>query len=50
MEFGEDDVVVVVFPDHGSRYMGKVYSDEWMDKQGFFDTIHQNSETVGYIK
>lgn len=50
MEFGEDDVVVVVFPDHGSRYMSKVYSDEWMDKQGFFDTIHQNSETVGYIK
>ncbi|WP_115462973.1 PLP-dependent cysteine synthase family protein [Winogradskyella aurantiaca] len=49
-EFGEEDVVVVVFPDHGSRYMSKVYSDEWMEKQGFFDAIHENSETVGYIK
>lgn len=31
----EDDLVVVVFHDHGSRYVGKVYNDEWMKKQGW---------------
>ncbi len=29
------DVVVVLFPDHGSRYLGKVFNDEWMIQQGF---------------
>ena len=29
------DVVVVLFPDHGSRYLGKIYNDEWMLQQGF---------------
>lgn len=33
-----DDVVVVLFPDHGTRYLGKVYSDEWMREQGFLQT------------
>lgn len=31
----EDDFIVVIFPDHGSKYMTKVYSDEWMAEQGF---------------
>lgn len=31
----EDAVSVVIFPDHGSRYITKVYSDEWMQEQGF---------------
>lgn len=31
----EDDVVVVLFHDHGSRYVGKVYNDEWMKNVGF---------------
>lgn len=30
------DNVVVLFPDHGTRYLGKVYDDEWMKAQGFF--------------
>ncbi len=34
-ELTEDDVVVILFHDHGSRYVGKVYSDEWFSKQGF---------------
>lgn len=42
-EFDEDSKVVVIFPDHGSRYMSKIYSDEWMANQGFFDTQHQMS-------
>ncbi len=34
-ELTEDDVVVVVFHDHGSRYVGKVFNDDWMKKQGW---------------
>lgn len=34
-ELTEDDVVVVVFHDHGSRYVGKIYNDDWMREQGF---------------
>jgi len=30
-----DDMVVVIFHDHGSRYVGKLYNDEWMKEQGF---------------
>jgi len=33
--FNEDSFVVLVFPDHGSRYMNKIYSDTWMKAQGF---------------
>ena len=33
--FDEDSFVVVIFPDHGSRYMNKIYSDNWMKAQGF---------------
>ncbi|HEY8404937.1 MAG TPA: pyridoxal-phosphate dependent enzyme [Flavobacteriales bacterium] len=33
--FKEGDVVVVIFHDHGSRYMGKMYNDEWMRDRGF---------------
>jgi len=32
-----DDVVVCIFHDHGSRYVGKVYNDEWMLERGFLD-------------
>ncbi|MEL7021855.1 MAG: pyridoxal-phosphate dependent enzyme [Bacteroidota bacterium] len=33
----KDDVVVVIFHDHGSRYVGKVYNDDWMRDRGFLD-------------
>jgi cystathionine beta-synthase len=32
-----DDVVVVIFHDHGSRYVGKIYNDEWMVERGFLE-------------
>ena len=35
--FKTSDVVVVVFCDHGSRYVGKVYNDQWMLERGFLD-------------
>tara|TARA_B100001758_G_C18364762_1_gene587826 strand:- start:202 stop:1179 length:978 start_codon:yes stop_codon:yes gene_type:complete len=31
----ESDVVVVIFPDHGSRYLGKIFNDTWMKKNNF---------------
>ncbi len=34
-KFKEGDVVVVIFPDHGSRYMGKMYNDDWLRDRGF---------------
>jgi cystathionine beta-synthase len=36
-ELKKDDVVVVVFCDHGSRYVGKVYNDQWMMERGFLE-------------
>ena len=33
----KDDVVVLIFHDHGSRYIGKVYNDEWMMERGFLE-------------
>ncbi|QSS97533.1 PLP-dependent cysteine synthase family protein [Psychroflexus sp. ALD_RP9] len=35
--FKKDDVVVVLFHDHGSRYVGKMYNDDWMKKMGYLD-------------
>lgn len=31
----KDDLVIVLFHDHGSRYVAKVYNDEWMKEKGF---------------
>lgn len=33
----EDDIVVVLFHDHGSRYVGKIFNDDWMRERGFLD-------------
>ncbi|HEY8968534.1 MAG TPA: pyridoxal-phosphate dependent enzyme [Puia sp.] len=33
----KDDLVVVILHDHGSRYVGKVYNDQWMMERGFLD-------------
>ncbi len=50
-EFTKDSNVVVIFPDHGSRYMSKVYSDQWMSDQGFFDSKNiGNPQEAQYIK
>ena len=49
-EFKPTDKVVVVFPDHGSRYMSKVYNDKWMEDQGFFDSKNKVHTTIEYVK
>ncbi len=33
----EDDMMVVILPDHGSRYLAKLYNDDWMRAQGYID-------------
>ncbi|HUH18083.1 MAG TPA: cysteine synthase family protein [Albibacterium sp.] len=33
----EGDVVVVIFHDHGSRYMGKMFNEDWLKEQGYLD-------------
>lgn len=44
--FSADDVVVAIFPDHGSRYMTKVYSDKWMAEQGFNSNVVRDYDTA----
>lgn len=33
----EDDVMVIILPDHGTRYLGKIYNDNWMKDHGFLE-------------
>ncbi|MDQ3051884.1 MAG: pyridoxal-phosphate dependent enzyme [Bacteroidota bacterium] len=35
--FKEGEVVVVIFHDHGTRYLGKIFNDEWMREKGYTD-------------
>ena len=34
-QFTKDDIIVVLLHDHGSRYVGKIYNDDWMKEQGW---------------
>jgi cystathionine beta-synthase len=54
----KDDLVVCIFHDHGSRYVGKIYNDQWMIERGFMDVTtfrdivssrgkHQKLLTIG---
>ena len=50
-EFDANSKVVAIFPDHGSRYMSKVFSDEWMSEQGFFDSVNlAEAQKIEFIK
>lgn len=44
------DVVVALFPDHGSRYLGKIYNDEWMKQQGFMPATEESDSPYSYTK
>ncbi|MEK9756279.1 MAG: pyridoxal-phosphate dependent enzyme [Bacteroidota bacterium] len=50
-EFDDNSHVVIIFPDHGSRYLSKIYSDEWMNNQGFYDSsfYQPNKNSITYI-
>ncbi|SHI52672.1 cystathionine beta-synthase [Mesonia phycicola] len=50
-EFDENSNVVMIFPDHGSRYMSKIYSDDWMKEQGFSDSENiVGAEKIEFVK
>ena len=49
--FDKNSNVVVIFPDHGSRYMSKIYSDQWMEDQGFLETNKvEETQEIQFIK
>ena len=35
----EDDIMVIILPDHGTRYLAKVYNDNWMKDHGFLESM-----------
>jgi cystathionine beta-synthase len=50
-EFSKESNIVAIFPDHGSRYMSKVFSDDWMNEQGFFDSVNaEEIQKIEFIK
>ena len=44
--FTKDDVVVVLLHDSGSRYVGKMYNDDWMKDRGFLDEEKKNAQDL----
>lgn len=44
--FKEGDNVVIIFHDHGSRYVGKVYNDDWMRDRGFLQDEVITAQTI----
>jgi cystathionine beta-synthase len=42
----KDDVVVVIFHDHGLRYVGKMFNDDWMRERGFLEIKQPNAMDI----
>lgn len=42
----KEDVVVVLFHDHGSRYVGKIFNDDWMRERGFLEEENKNAKDL----
>lgn len=42
----ETDMVVVIFHDHGSRYVGKIFNDDWMRDRGFLEKPRSTAKTI----
>jgi len=36
-KLGKDDLMVVILPDSGTRYISKIYNDNWMKENDFLD-------------
>ncbi len=49
-QFKPDDVVVIIFHDHGSRYVGKIYNDDWMRERGFLEDELKISDLISRKK
>ena len=44
--FGPDDVVVIIFHDHGTRYLGKMFNDDWMRDRGFLNSENKVAQDL----
>ncbi len=42
----DEDVVVVIFHDHGSRYMGKMYNEDWLRERGFLEDNKLTAKSI----
>ncbi len=42
----KDDVVVLIFHDHGTRYIGKIFNDDWMRKMGYLDKAGMTAQDI----
>ncbi|GAB4133524.1 MAG: pyridoxal-phosphate dependent enzyme [Bacteroidia bacterium] len=45
-ELKEGDVVVVIFHDHGTRYLGKMFNDDWMREKGYLEKTGQTAKEL----
>ena len=45
-QFNENDVVVIIFHDHGTRYLGKMFNDDWMRTKGYLDPTGQTAKDI----
>ncbi len=45
-KFDKNSVVVIILHDHGSRYIAKIYNDEWMRERGFLTNEPANAKTI----
>jgi cystathionine beta-synthase len=48
-DLGPDDVVVVLLPDGGRGYLGKIFNERWMRSYGFVENEAEDSRTVGSL-
>ncbi|MEM0992089.1 MAG: hypothetical protein AAGI49_03590, partial [Bacteroidota bacterium] len=46
-ELTADDVVVLLFSDHGTKYLGKIYNEDWMKEQ-FSDKNKEEARRIDY--
>jgi cystathionine beta-synthase len=49
-ELKKTDVVAIIFHDHGSRYVGKIYNDDWMRERGFMEDELKVSDLISKKK
>ncbi len=47
--FKDNSNVVIIYPDHGSRYMSKIYNTKWMEDQGFDNNDEEKVHQIQYI-
>ena len=47
--FNNESRVVIIFPDHGSRYMSQIYNENWMENQGFMNSPVNHPQKIEYI-